>query len=179
LATGTFNEHDRGTNILDSGAHMYDVYRCADGEYISIGSLEPAFYAELLARLGLADDPEFAQEHAQELWPKLTARLAEIFVTRTRAEWCAELEMTDVCFAPVLTMSEAYQHPHNQARDSIVMHDGVLQPAPAPRFSRTVSAIGSAPANPGDHTRAVLADWGFAPDELERLEREGAIRQAH
>ena len=115
-AIGMHDENKPGTNLLDTGAHFYDVFECSDGKYVSLGSIEPQFYAELLQRTGLSDDPEFTQQMNRELWPHLKDRLREVFRTRTRDEWCAEMEMTDVCFAPVLTMSEAAAHPHNVAR---------------------------------------------------------------
>ncbi len=135
---GVFDEDRRGENLLDTGAHFYDVYRCADGRYVSIGSIEPQFYAELLRLTGLADDPEFAPQMDRDLWPVLKTRLEQVFRTKTRDEWCAVMEGTDVCFAPVLTMSEAARHPHNVARGTFIEIAGVPQPAPAPRFSRTV-----------------------------------------
>ena len=128
--------------------HFYDVYRCADGKYISVGSIEPQFYAELLRLTGLSDDPEFAGQMDKALWPVLKGRLEVIFHQKTRDEWCAIMEHTDVCFAPVLTMSEAVAHPHNQARDTFVeVGRRSTQPAPAPRFSRTSVAI-APPAGP-------------------------------
>jgi alpha-methylacyl-CoA racemase len=172
---GLFDEDAPGTNLLDSGAHFYDVYECSDGKYVSIGALEPQFYAELLTRLGLTDDRAFAAQMDRETWPELTQRLAAIFRTRSRAEWCAELEGTDACFAPVLTLSEAADHPHNRARRTFVEANGRLQPAPAPRFSRTPAAIGTPPAHPGEHSREVLADWGVPADRIEQLVATGAV----
>ncbi len=173
---GIFDEDHPGTNLLDTGAHFYDVYRCADGKYVSIGSIEPQFYAELLRLTGLADDPEFALQMERNLWPVLKGRLETMFHTKTRDEWCALMEGTDVCFAPVLTMAEAARHPHNVARGTIVEIDGVAQPAPAPRFSRTRTDTPTPPAHPGQHTRAVLADWGVAETEIEQLLALGAVR---
>ncbi len=160
---GLFDEGARGTNLLDTGAHFYDVYRCADGEYVSIGSIEPQFYAELLRLTGLDGDEEFAAQMDRDRWPALKERLAELFATKTRDEWCALMEHTDVCFAPVLTMSEAAKHPHNVERATFVELDGMMQPAPAPRFSRTVPEVARPPAHPGQHTREALADWGSPP----------------
>ena len=137
-AIGLFDENHRGTNLLDTGAHFYDVYECADGKYISIGSIEPQFYAELLRLTGLQDDPEFAQQMDKALLAAPEgAGSSEMFRQKTRDEWCALMEHTDVCFAPVLTMSEAAAHPHNVARDTFVEVGGMMQPAPAPRFCRT------------------------------------------
>ena len=175
---GVHDENARGTNLLDTGAHFYDVFECSDGTYISLGSIEPQFYAELLQRTGLTDDPEFAQQMNKAMWPKLKDRLREIFLTRTRAEWCAEMEMTDVCFAPVLTMGEAAQHPHNIARGTFVEIAGIAQPAPAPRFSRTAAEIASAPAHPGQHSREILTDWGIASDRIDALLAAGAVKDA-
>ena len=154
------------------------MFECSDGTYISLGSIEPQFYAELLQRTGLTDDPEFAQQMNKAMWPKLKDRLREIFLTRTRAEWCAEMEMTDVCFAPVLTMGEAAQHPHNIARGTFVEIAGIAQPAPAPRFSRTAAEVASAPAHPGQHSREILTDWGIASDRIDALLAAGAVKDA-
>jgi alpha-methylacyl-CoA racemase len=172
---GLFDEDAPGTNLLDTGAPFYDVYECSDGEYVSIGALEPEFYAELLERLGLADDEAFAAQMDRRAWPELSRRLAEIFRTRSRAEWCAQLEHTDACFAPVLTMSAAADHPHNRARETFVEANGRLQPAPAPRFRRTPSAIGTPPAHPGEHSREVLAEWGVPPERIEQLLAAGTV----
>ena len=166
---GMFDENARGTNLLDTGAHFYVVYRCADGQYVSLGSIEPQFYAELMRITGLEGDPEFARQMDKDLWPHLKARLHQVFETKTRAEWCELMEGTDVCFAPVLTMSEAAAHPHNVERGTFIEVGGARQPAPAPRFSRTVPEVISSPAHAGQHTRAVLADWGVAPDRIEAL----------
>ena len=167
-AMGIWND-ERGTNMLDTGAHFYDVFECADGLYVSIGSIEPQFYKELLARTGLADDPEFARQHDKANWVHLKERLREVFLRKTRAEWCAEMEGTDVCFAPVLTVPEAARHPHNVERGTYVQVAGVTQPAPAPRFSRTTAEIGSLPAHAGQHTREVLGEWGIAAERIEAL----------
>ena len=178
MQSGVFDEDNRGTNLLDTGAHFYDVYECADGKYISIGSIEPQFYAELMRLTGLADDEEFAGQMDKRRWPALKERIAKLFATRTQAEWCELMEHTDVCFAPVLTMSEAYDHPHNQARRTFVEIDGVRQPAPAPRFSRTPGEISRSPAHPGQHTKEVLADWGVAADRIDALVESGAVKDA-
>lgn len=172
---GIFDENNRGTNLLDTGAHFYDVYECADGNYVSVGSIEPQFYAELLRLTGLDNDPEFAQQMNKDQWPQLKKKLAEVVRTKTRDEWCAEMEHTDVCFAPVLTMSEAAAHPHNVARGTFIEVAGIPQPAPAPRFSRTVARVDSPPAHPGQHTREVLTDWGFVSDRIDALIAAGAI----
>ena len=172
---GLFDEDRRGTNLLDTGAHFYDVYRCADGEYISVGSIEPQFYSELLRLTGLEDDPEFARQMDKASWPHLKQRLAELFATRTRDEWCAVMETTDVCFAPVLTMSEAAQHPHNVRRGTFVEIAGTPQPAPAPRYSRTPAEISRPPAHPGQHSEEILRDWGFDAATIEALIASRAV----
>ncbi|WP_040492812.1 CaiB/BaiF CoA transferase family protein [Ilumatobacter nonamiensis] len=175
---GAFDENARGTNLLDTGAHFYDVYRCSDGEYISIGSIEPQFYAELLRLTGLSDDEQFAKQMDQGEWGPLKERLTEVFAGKTREEWCSIMEHTDVCFAPVLTMSEAAAHPHNVERETFIDVGGVTQPAPAPRFSRTATSVESAPAWPGEHTRDVLAAWGFDEARIDELIESGAVRHA-
>ena len=173
---GVFDEHARGGNLLDTGAHFYDVFRCKDGGYISIGSIEPQFYAELLRITGLDGDPEFARQMDKDLWPHLKGRLIRIFESKTRDEWCALMEHTDVCFAPVLTMSEAAQHPHNVERGTFVEVAGTLQPGPAPRFSRTVPEISGPPAHAGQHSREVLADWGVPAADVDVLFERGAVK---
>ena len=172
---GMFDSSKRGVNLLDTGAHFYDVYRCADGEYISVGSIEPQFYAELLRLAGLTDDPAFAEQMNRPRWPELKSRLAEVFESKTRDEWCGIMEMTDVCFAPVLRIDEAAKHPHNVARSTFVEHEGVLQPAPAPRFSRTATELDRPPAHPGQHSRQVLEDWGIDSQRSEDLLASGAV----
>ena len=137
-ANGMWSD-DRGTNLLDTGAHMYDTYATSDGKWISIGSLEPQFYAELRRLAGLADDPDFDAQMDRTQWGPLKAKLTALFATKTRDEWCALMEMTDVCFAPVLSMAEAPAHPHNAARGTFIEVGGVVQPAPAPRYSVTVT----------------------------------------
>ena len=173
---GLFDENKRGSNLLDTGAHFYDVFECADGTYVSIGSIEPQFYAELLRLTGLEGDPEFAAQMDQSKWPALKERLRGVFKSKTRDEWNAIMEATDVCYAPVLTMSEAATHPHNVERGTFVDVNGQVQPAPAPRFSRTVATVGSAPAHPGQHTSEVLTEWGVRG--VESLLASGAAKQA-
>ncbi len=166
---------DRGTNILDSGAHMYDVYECSDGNYVSVGALEPQFYAELRRLTGLDADPDFDAQMDRSCWPHLKERLAAVFRTKTRAEWCALMEHSDACFAPVLSMAEAPQHPHNVHRGTFTEVAGVMQAAPAPRFSRTPGAIRRPPPHPGQHTDEALADWGFEPADITKLREAGAV----
>ncbi len=164
----------RGANMLDGGAHFYDTYACADGKFISIGSIEPQFYALLLKLTGI-DDPAFDAQMDPRAWPSLTEKFAAMFLTRSRDGWCQLLEGTDVCFAPVLDMGEAPQHPHNVARGAFVDVDGVTQPAPAPRFSRTAPELGIAPALPGQHSAQVLGDWGWTEEEIVVLAGQGVI----
>ncbi|HEY5424238.1 MAG TPA: CaiB/BaiF CoA-transferase family protein [Ilumatobacteraceae bacterium] len=172
---GLFDEQHRGTNLLDTGAHFYDVYECADANYISVGSIEPKFYAELLRLTGLDDDPEFVKQMDKSAWPHLKQRLAEVFASKTRAEWCAVMEATDVCFAPVLTMSEAAEHPHNVERGTFVEIAGAMQPAPAPRFSRSATEVTMPPAHAGQHSVEILRDWGFDDGRIEALMESGAV----
>jgi len=176
--TGMFDENQRGYGLLDTGSHFYNPYECADGKYISLGSIEPQFYSELLRLTGLTDDPEFANQMDKSRWPRLKERLTEIFRTKTRDEWCAIMEHTDVCFAPVLTMGEAAEHPHNVERNTFVDVAGVTQPAPAPRFSRSSTEIARPPAHPGQNTREVLADYGMAAADIDKLIETGAVKQA-
>jgi alpha-methylacyl-CoA racemase len=166
---------ERGTNMLDTGAHFYNVYETSDGKYVSVGSIEPQFYAELLRRTGLEGDADFARQTDQTAWPSLKDRLAALFRTKTRDQWCTIMDGADVCFAPVLSMRDAPAHPHNRARSTFVEFDGQVQPAPAPRFSRTPGAIAGPSAVPGQHTDDVLADWGFAADEIAHLRTTKAV----
>ena len=150
--------------MLDTGTHYYDTYETADAKYVSIGSIEPQFYDELLRLTGLeehlaAKGSELPHQMDRAHWDDLKGELTEIFVSRTRDEWCGIMEGTDVCFAPVLTMQEAAEHPHNVARGTFVENAGVTQPAPAPRFSRTPGEIQRPPAHPGQHTDEVLGEW--------------------
>jgi alpha-methylacyl-CoA racemase len=173
FASGDFIS-ERGSNTLDGGAYFYGSYRCADGRYISIGSIEGKFHAELLERLGV-DPADVGDQRDREGWPANKERMAEIFATRTRDEWCAELEGTDVCFAPVLDLDEAPEHPHNKARGTFVEIEGVVQPAPAPRFSRTPGRVHGPIPEPGQHSREVLSDWGFDPSTIDRLVEGGTV----
>ncbi|MEO1044274.1 MAG: CaiB/BaiF CoA-transferase family protein [Pseudomonadota bacterium] len=136
LANGQWRD-ERGVNLLDTGAHFYDSYETADGKYVSIGAIEAQFYAELRARAGLAEDADFDPQMNPAEWPKLKEKLATIFKSKTRDEWCELLEHSDACFAPVLSLTEAPDHPHNAARQTYIAVDGMVQPAPAPRFSET------------------------------------------
>jgi alpha-methylacyl-CoA racemase len=165
----------RGTNALDGGAPYYDVYECADGKYVSVGAVEPEFYAELCRLLAL-EGPEWDEQRDRASWPDRKMDVAAVFRTRTRQEWCDLFEGSDACFAPVLSLDEAPGHPHNVARRTFVEHLGVVQPGPAPRFSRTPGALDRPPAPPGVHTDEVLLELGFGTDELARLRATGVVR---
>jgi alpha-methylacyl-CoA racemase len=166
----------RGTNLLDTGAHFYDTYECSDGTYVSIGSIEPQFYAELLRLTGL-DKEELPHQMDRGQWGAMKKRVAALFKTKTRDEWCTILESSpDVCFAPVLSMGEAPDHPHNVARSTFVEVAGIKQPAPAPRFSRTPGSIQRPPPHAGQHTDEALAEWGFDPSDITKLREAGAIK---
>jgi alpha-methylacyl-CoA racemase len=164
---------ERGTNVIDGGAPFYNVYACADGKYVTIGAIEPQFYALLRQKLNL-DDSQFDAQMAQEHWPDRRSRMAEIFVTKTRQEWCDLLEGSDVCFAPVLDWDEAPAHPHNRARGTFVEIDGVTQPAPAPRFSRTPADTPRATRAPHRDGTDVLREWGADAALVERFRDLGS-----
>jgi len=172
-AFGSWNGQ-REANMLDGGAPFYDTYACADGKFLSVGAIEPQFYAQLLALSG-ATDPEFAKQWSQKRWPDLKLKFAALFATKNRDDWCALLEGTDACVAPVLDMAEAPLHPHNQVRCAFIEIDGVTQPAPAPRFSRTAPVAGEAAATPGQHSAAVLRDWGWPQEAIESLKSAQVI----
>ncbi len=174
LKSGGFWRNKRSSNLLDGGAHFYDTYACADGKFVSLGAIEPQFYERFL-NICKIDDPAFHAQMEQKQWPELKRKLAAHFKTRTRAEWCALMEGTDVCFAPVLDLDEAPEHPHNRARRTFLDLDGVMQPAPAPRFSRTPANIQGPPARCGEHGEAILHDWGFGAEQIEALKKSGAI----
>jgi alpha-methylacyl-CoA racemase len=164
----------RGTNLLDGAAHFYDTYETADGKYISIGALEPEFY-RLLVQLTEVDAKEFSTHMDRAHWPALRAKLAAVIKQKTREQWCAIMEGTDVCFAPVLSMSEAPHHPHNQARGTFIEVAGVQQPAPAPRFSRTSPPVPKAASPVGSDTEAVLRSAGFSESQIQSLRERGAL----
>lgn len=174
MAMGVWQDQ-RGVNILDTGAHFYEVYETADGKFISLGAIEPAFYARFLALTGLADDPDLQQQMLVPRWPALKEKLAALFKTRTRDAWCALLEGTDSCFAPVLSLTEAPEHPHMQARGVFTKAFGITQPAPAPRFSRTIADPPSPPAAPGEHSAAVLASFGVDEARIAALKAAGTV----
>jgi len=170
FAAGRWHDQ-RAANIIDGGAHFYNNYECADGRWIAIGSIETPFYAALLAALGLDDDPDFAHQMDQSRWPSLRHRLESVFRGRTRDDWCALFAGTEVCFAPVLSLAEAPEHPQNRARGSFVEVDGVPQPAPLPRFSRTPAGIRHGPRPAGADGPAALRDWGIEADMIAALGR--------
>jgi alpha-methylacyl-CoA racemase len=164
----------RGHGLLNGGAPYYDVYETQDGLFVSVGSVEPKFYRELLRGLGLADEA-LPSQNDQKGWEVLRERIAAAFKTRTRSQWCDVFEGTDACFAPVLDMAEAAAYPHNVARGLFVDLDGVRQPQPAPRFSRTPSSISRPPSQVGADADAVLTEWGFDPQQIDGLRRGGVI----
>jgi alpha-methylacyl-CoA racemase len=163
-----------GENTLDSGAPWYDVYETRDGKYVSIGAIEGRFYQELLKRLGL-DGEEMPSQEDRAGWPALRKRFESVFLTRTRDEWSRLLEGSDTCFAPVLGLDEAPEHRHAEARNAYVVIDGIKQPGPAPRFSRTRPEVRYPPPRPGEHTELALRDWGVSSQEIAALRIEGAI----
>jgi len=164
---------DRYKNRLDGGAFYYGSYECADGKHISLGSLEPQFYALLLEKCGIEDE-SFDEQLDQEAWPLKRQKMEAIFKTKTRNQWCEILEGTDVCFAPVLDLEEAPDHPHNKERETFVNFEGITQPAPAPRFSRTQGTIQSSANLTGENSEEILEKWGFTNDQISNL-RENCI----
>lgn len=170
---------ERQGNMLDGGAHYYDTYQCADGRWISVGSIEPQFYALLGEELGIdIGVGDFAVQFDSASWPALKEKIAAVFKTKTSAEWCERMEGSDICFAPVLTMDEAPAHPHNQARQSFVEEGGVVQSAPAPRFSRTPSEIQCPPCAPGKDSTEVFRELGMSAEDFDALLASGAVVQA-
>jgi len=163
------------TGALDGSAPYYDVYECADGKHVAIGAVEPEFYAELRRVMGL-DAPEWDVQRDRASWPDRKAELAALFRTRSRSEWCDVFEGADACFAPVLSLDEAPLHPHNMARGTFVEVDGVVQPGPAPRFSRTPGTLRRPPVAAGQDTDEVLAEFGFDPGDVARLRGVGVVR---
>ena len=173
-AMGLWDASKRGSNMLDGGAHYYDAYECADGEFVSIGSIEPQFYALLKQHAGLSEE-DFGDQNNAGKWPEMKEKLAAVFKQKTQAQWCEIMEGTDVCFAPVLSFVDAPSHPANVARNTYIEMDGVTQPAPAPRFSRTPSTVRHGGPNPGQDTEAVLAAMGFGKGDIADLKQTGAI----
>ena len=172
-AAGIWNDQ-RGTNLLDTGAHFYEVYETSDGGFIGVGAIEPQFYAELIRLLGLEGE-ELPGQMDRAAWPAMKERFAQVFATRTRDEWEAVFDGSDACAAPVLSPAEAPNHPHNQFRKTFTEVAGVVQPAPAPRFGATPSVIRRPPPNPGQHGDEALADWGMDAGEISDLRQSGAI----
>ena len=166
---------DRGTNLLDTGAPFYDVFECADGEFISLGSIEPQFYSELL-RITEIDQSENPKQMDRAGWAEMKSKIGDAIKGKTRSEWEELMEGTDVCFAPVLSMDEAYEHPHNKQRNTFIEIAGVMQPAPAPRFSRTPASVSSPPPHAGQHTEEVLAGLGLTKDEILMLREQNIIK---
>ena len=166
---------DRGTNLLDTGAPFYDVFECADGEFISLGSIEPQFYSELL-RITEIDQSENPKQMDRAGWADMKSKIGDAIKGKTRSEWEELMEGTDVCFAPVLSMDEAYAHPHNKERNTFIEIGGVMQPAPAPRFSRTPASVSSPPPHAGQHTEEVLAGLGLTKDEILMLREQNIIK---
>jgi alpha-methylacyl-CoA racemase len=165
---------ERGSNRLDSGAPWYEVYQTSDGKWVAVGSTEHSFYVNTLKVLGL-EPADFGDQHDSAGWPAMKAALKRVFATRTRDEWVAAFDGTETCFSPVLSLSEAPQHPHQRARGNFIEVEGVVQPAPAPRFSRSKGEIRRPPPQVGEHTDEVLREWGFTVDEIALLRRSGAI----
>lgn len=172
---GIWNSDRPGTNLLDTGAHFYDTYECADGKWVSIGSIEPQFYAQLLQYTGLEGEDLPHQMDSNE-WNAQKERLKAVFKTKTRDEWSAIMEGTDVCFAPVLSMDEATKHPHNVERGTFIELNGITQPAPAPRFSETPGSVQRPPAHAGQHTDEVLGEWlGLDASAIAALRDSGTV----
>lgn len=170
FAAGRWND-ERESNIIDGAAHFYNVYECADGQWIAIGSIEAPFYAALLEALDIDDDPDFAEQMNKAKWPMLKRRLERIFKTKSRDEWCSRFEGTAICFAPVLGLAEAPKHPHNAAREAFVEIDGVVQPAPLPRFSRTPASVQRGPVTAGADGAAALRAWCVDEAAIDALAR--------
>lgn len=172
-AAGIFGDH-RGQNFLDGSAHFYDTYACADGKYVAVGALESPFFKVFCEKIGL-DLPDMRRHLDPKAWPELKAKIATILLTKNREAWCQMLEGTDACFTPVLDWTEAPRHAHHMARQGFVEVEGVVQPAPAPRFSHTPGRVQGPVPKMGEHTAAVLKDFGFSLDEVDRLTGEGVL----
>lgn len=171
-----FWRDERGVNMLDTGAHFYEVYETSDEKYLAIGAIEPQFYRVLLEKTGLSEDKDFANYMDPKAWPDLKERLSAIIKSKTRDEWEVIFEGSDGCVAPVLSMGEAPEHPHNKARNVFIDVSGIKQPAPAPRFSRTRADIPGPAPKPGQQSVEILHDWGFAAEEIAHFQANGVIR---
>jgi alpha-methylacyl-CoA racemase len=176
LAKGFWRDA-RESNFLDGAAHFYGTYACADGKHVAIGAIEPQFYRRLLELCGI-DDPQFMRQWEAADWPELRAKLAQVFSSRSRAQWCELLEGSEACFAPVLSMQEAADHAHNRARRTFVTDDGIVQPAPAPRFDRTPAVLPPKAPRSGEHTRELLARTGLAAPDIDALIGDGVAHEA-
>ena len=174
MGQGVWN-HNRGSNLLDGGAHFYGTYETKDARFVSIGSIEPQFYALLLEKTGLDQDPELAKQMSRDDWPKLREKLAAVLATKTRDEWDEIMLGTDICYAPILNFDEAVVHPHNQARNTFVASADIVQAAPAPRFSRTEPELPEPPVAPGEHSEEVLASMGLDAAAIAELKASGAV----
>ena len=174
---GLWDATRREANMLDGGAHFYGTYETSDGKYISLGSIEPQFYALLVEKSGI-DAEKFSAQMDASRWGDYKAELTEVFKTKTRDEWCEIMEGTDVCFAPVLALDEVHEHPHNVARNSFQELDGIIQPAPAPRFSRSTVGLTHGSRMPGEDTHSVLETAGFTSSEIDELVSAGAVTVA-
>ena len=174
MGQGVWNQN-RGSNLLDGGAHFYGTYETKDGRFVSIGSIEPQFYALLLEKTGLDQDPDLAKQMSRDDWPKLREKLAAVLATKTRDEWDEIMLGTDICYAPILNFDEAVAHPHNQARNTFVASADIVQAAPAPRFSRTEPELPEPPVAPGEHSEEVLASIGLDAAAIAELKSSGAV----
>ena len=174
MGQGVWNQN-RGSNLLDGGAHFYGTYETKDGRFVSIGSIEPQFYALLLEKTGLDQDPDLAKQMSRDDWPKLREKLAAVLATKTRDEWDEIMLGTDICYAPILNFDEAVAHPHNQARNTFVASADIVQAAPAPRFSRTEPELPKPPVAPGEHSEEVLASIGLDAAAIAELKSSGAV----
>ena len=174
MGQGVWNQN-RGSNLLDGGAHFYGTYETKDGRFVSIGSIEPQFYALLLEKTGLDQDPDLAKQMSRDDWPNLREKLAAVLATKTRDEWDEIMLGTDICYAPILNFDEAVAHPHNQARNTFVASADIVQAAPAPRFSRTEPELPEPPVAPGEHSEEVLASIGLDAAAIAELKSSGAV----
>jgi alpha-methylacyl-CoA racemase len=171
-----FYHLERGANTIDGGSHFYNSYQTSDGQWLTIAAVLPKFYQAMMAKLGLSASEPAQMDESQ--WPAMKEKMAAIFKQHTLAEWNARLDGADYCYAPALNMRTAPLHPHNQARKSFVEVDGITQPAPAPKFSRTPGAVAAAPPATGEHTEAILQDWGFSSAEIASLHQSGTVKTA-